>query len=43
VVVRLEVFDRAAGGSREAMFNVDFLVHDFRRPAVEAAPALGAK
>jgi len=43
VVVRLEVFDRGTGGSGEAMFNVDFLLHDFRKPPVSATPGLGAK
>jgi type II secretory pathway pseudopilin PulG len=31
VVVRLEVFDQTAR-TREPLFHVDFLVHDFRQP-----------
>jgi len=43
VVVRLEVFDRAPGAGREALFNVDFLLHDFRQPAISPTPANGGR
>jgi hypothetical protein len=43
IVVRFEVFDRAAGAAGDPLFNVDFLLHDFRKRSVPVAPANGGR
>src|SRR5258708_6113679 len=41
LVVRVEVFDRSAGVAREPLFQVEFLLHDYRRAKTPQPVASG--